>query len=47
VIKNGNKSGWFKGVDSFAIVVPDLKPLRDVKTQWDSTYTMIERLVVL
>jgi hypothetical protein len=47
VIKNGNKSGWFRGIDSFAIVVPDLEPLHDVKTQWDSTYAMIERLVVL
>jgi hypothetical protein len=32
VIKNGNKSGWFRGVDSFVTVVPDLEPLRDVKT---------------
>jgi hypothetical protein len=47
VIKNGNKSGWFRGVDSFVTMVPDLEPLCDVKTQWDSTYTMIERLVVL
>ena len=24
-----------------------MEPLRDVKTRWDSTYAMIERLVVL
>jgi hypothetical protein len=47
VIKNGNKSGWFRGTDSFAIMMPDLKPLRNVKTQWDSTYAMIKHLVVL
>jgi hypothetical protein len=47
VIKNGNKSGWFRGINSFAIVVPNLEPLCDVKTQWDSTYAMIEHLVVL
>ena len=47
VIKNGNKSGWFRAVDSSTIVVPDLEPLCDVKTQWDSTYAMIEHLVVL
>jgi len=47
VIKNGNKSGWFRGINSSVLVVPDLEPLRDVKTRWDSTYAMIERLVVL
>ena len=47
VIKNGNKSGWFRGVNSFVIVVPDLELLCDVKTRWDSTYAMIERLVAL
>ena len=34
-------------VDSSAIVVPNLEPLRNVKTQWDSTYAMIKCLVVL
>jgi hypothetical protein len=47
VIKNGNKSGWFRGVDSSVVVVPNLEPKRDVKTRWDSTYNMIERLLVL
>jgi hypothetical protein len=28
-------------------MMPDLKPLRNVKTQWDSTYAMIKHLVVL
>ena len=46
VIKNGNKSKWFRGVNS-VVVVPDLESLRDIKTQWDSTYAMIKCLVVL
>jgi hypothetical protein len=41
VIKNGNACKWFN------VVVPDLEPLRDVKTRWDSTYAMIERLLKL
>ena len=40
VIKNGNKSEWFRGVDS-VVMVPDLEPLRDVKTRWDSTYAIV------
>ena len=40
VIKNGNKSEWFRGIDSSVIMVPDLKLLHNVKTQWDSTYYM-------
>jgi hypothetical protein len=47
VIKNRNKSEWFRGVDSSVIVVPDLEPLHDVKTRWDFTYAMIEHLVAL
>jgi hypothetical protein len=47
VIKNGNKSGWFRGFKSSVVVVPDLEPLRDVKTRWDSTFAMIERLLML
>ena len=47
VIKNGNKSEWFKGIDSSVIMVPDLEPLHDVKTWWDFTYAMIKHLVAL
>ena len=47
VIKSGNQSGWFKRVDGSVIVVKDLEPLRDVKTRWDSTFAMIERLLML
>jgi hypothetical protein len=47
VIKNGNDSGWFRDANSSTIKVPDVEPLRDVKTRWDSTFMMIERLLVL
>ena len=47
VIKDRNKNDWFRGANSSVIQVPDLEPLLDVKTRWDSTYAMIERLVVL
>jgi hypothetical protein len=47
VIKNGNKSEWFRGIESSVVVVPDLEPLCDVRTRWDSTYAMIERLLML
>ena len=47
VIKTGNESGWFKSHDNNVIKLPDLELLRDVKTRWDSVYSMIERLLVL
>ena len=47
VIKNGNESGWFQNVDNSAITVPDMELLHNIKTQWDSTFTMIEHLLVL
>ena len=47
VIENGNKSQWFKDTNNVIVVVPDLEPLLDVKTRWDSTYAMIVRLVEL
>ena len=47
VIKNGNKSEWFRGIDSSVIVVPDLELLHNVKTWWDFMYAIIECLVVL
>jgi hypothetical protein len=47
VINTGNHSGWFRSHDNEVIELPDLELLRDVKTQWDSVYCMIERLLVL
>ncbi len=47
VINTGNDSGWFMSCDNEVIELPDLELLHDVKTQWDSVYYMIERLLVL
>ena len=47
VINTGNRSGWFRSHDNKVIELPNLELLRDVKTQWDSVYRMIERLLVL
>ncbi|KAN0114259.1 Ribonuclease H-like domain containing protein [Russula decolorans] len=47
VINTGNHSGWFRSHNNEVIELPDLELLRDVKTQWDSVYCMIERLLVL
>jgi len=47
VIKNENKSEWFRGINSFVTMVPDLELLHNVKTQWDSMYAIIKHLVVL
>lgn len=46
-VKTGNIKGWFKGVMGDAVQVPELELLRDVKTRWDSTYAMINRLRAL
>jgi len=45
VIKNGNDKGWFK--EGWPLAVIKIKPLqllRDVRTQWDSIYLMLNRL---
>jgi hypothetical protein len=47
VINTGNHSGWFRSHDNEVIELPDLELLHNVKTQWDSVYCMIERLLVL
>jgi len=47
VINIGNNSGWFMSHNNEVIKLPDLELLHDVKTQWDSVYYMIERLLVL
>ena len=47
-IQDGNEHRWFTTKDSngkrLAVVVPELQLLRDVKTRWDSVYTMLLRL---
>src|SRR5713226_1278565 len=47
VISTGNDSGWFRSHNNEVIKLPDLELLRDVKTQWDLVYRMIERLLEL
>jgi hypothetical protein len=46
-VKTGNMKNWFKGPTGEAEQVPELELLRDVKTRWDSTYAMINRLCAL
>ena len=47
-IQDGNQRRWFtmKENDGKRVVVqvPELQPLRDVKTRWDSVYLMLRRL---
>lgn len=46
-IRDGNRRNWFfkKTDDDRTLVkVPEVQPLRDVKTRWDSVYLMLERL---
>jgi hypothetical protein len=47
-IQDGNKCSWFTAKDDNGrrtlIQVPELQLLRDVKTQWDSVYMMLQRL---
>lgn len=47
IIKTGNSKNWFKGPTGDAEQVPELELLRDVKTRWDSTYAMLNRLRAL
>ena len=50
-IIDGNERKWFSlktGNGKRELVkVPELQPLRDVKTRWDSVYMMLQRLRVL
>ena len=53
-INTGNERGWFTWQDpnkkdkgTSVIEVPQLELLRDVKTRWDSTFLMLERLHLL
>ena len=47
-IEDGNRHEWFTGKDDngkcILLHIPQLELLRDVKTQWDSVYMMLERL---
>jgi hypothetical protein len=47
-IRDGNQRRWFttKNNDGkrITVQVPELQPLRDVKTRWDSVYMMLQRL---
>ena len=47
-IQDGNQRRWFtaKGTNGkrAMVQVPELQPLRDVKTRWDSVYLMLQRL---
>lgn len=47
-IRAGNERDWFTRTDEngkrVTVQVRELQPLRDVKTRWDSVYTMLERL---
>jgi hypothetical protein len=47
-IQDGNQCGWFMAKDNDGrrapVQVPELQPLRDVKTRWDSVYMMLEWL---
>jgi hypothetical protein len=46
LIMKGNKRGWFK-VDGETVQVPVLQLLLDVRTRWDSVFTMIKRFIEL
>lgn len=46
-IRTGNLKNWFKNTTGSVQQVPELELLRDVKTRWDSTYAMINRLRAL
>jgi hypothetical protein len=47
-IQDGNQRRWFTAKENdgkrVMVQVPELQPLRDVKTRWDSVYLMLQRL---
>lgn len=45
-IKLGNEKGWFK-VEGQTVQVREVQLLRDVRTRWDSVYSMIQRFLEL
>jgi hypothetical protein len=45
-IKLGNEKGWFK-VGGNTVQVREVQLLRDVRTRWDSVYSMIQRFLEL
>jgi len=46
IITNGNSKGWFQ-VEGQVVQVSQLQLLLDVKTRWDSTFTMLKRFIEL
>lgn len=46
-VKTGNLQAWFKTPAGETVVVPETQLLRDVRTRWDSTYFMVNRLRAL
>ena len=47
VVKKGNVSDLFLDLNDEVVKVQPLQLLRDVSTQWDSCYRMLERLRVM
>jgi hypothetical protein len=43
-IVQGNREKWFQNSNKQVVKVPELKLIHDVKTRWDSTFLMVERL---
>ena len=50
-IKTGNEQGWFfqkvEDGSTVPVTIKNVQLLRDVKTRWDSVYSMLERLLHL
>jgi hypothetical protein len=49
IIREGNAKGWFKSSEdpNVTIQIPELELLHDVRTRWDSIFSMIHRFRVL
>ncbi|KIK12635.1 hypothetical protein PISMIDRAFT_120519, partial [Pisolithus microcarpus 441] len=47
LVATGNDQDWFKSPDGQPVQVPETQLLHDVRTRWDSTFYMINRLRTL
>jgi alkylhydroperoxidase family enzyme len=47
IVRTGNLKNWFKAPTGESEQIPELELLCDVKSRWDSTYAMINRLRAL